>query len=176
MEMTLLHRTWWKNVLLPFSKPLGKLFRTLFPVSRPLHLSHNFRRITKSSTLQPYNLLLVLPLTKVILPNPNHMNLVWQDQSAWEWIHKLRQNVSQTNLLPSCRSLPLMRMKNSNESRKMDNYVSLNHLRLVKKGTLQLGFRHSTCSWQYTAEIIHLKTYLQIIQETRGEDAALDYD
>lgn len=99
------------------------------------------------------------------------MNLVWQDQSAWEWVQILRQNVSQTNLLPSCRS-PF----DANESRKIANYFSLNHLRLVKKETLQLGFRHSTCSWQYTAEIIHLKTYLQIIQENRGEDAALDYD
>lgn len=88
------------------------------------------------------------------------MYLVWQDQSAWEWVQKLRQNVLKTNLsnlLPSCRNLPLMQMKKSNESRKMNNYFSLNHLRLVKKGTSQLGFWHSTCSWQYTAEIINVK-------------------
>lgn len=128
---------------LAVSKPLGKLSRQLPSTPQPQSSQDN-------PEFNP-STLLVRPLTQVILPHPNNMNLVWQDQSAWEWIQKLRQNVLHTNLsklLPSCRSLPLVRMKNSNESRKMDNYFSLNHLRLVKKGTLQLGFRHSTCSWQ----------------------------
>lgn len=125
------------------SKSLGKLSRQLPSTPQPQSSQDN-------PELNP-STLLVRPLTQVILPHPNNMNLVWQDQSAWEWIQKLRQNVLHTNLsklLPSCRSLPLVRMKNSNESRKMDNYFSLNHLRLVKKGTLQLSFGHSTCSWQ----------------------------